>query len=358
MVCPRCGADNAASNRFCGNCGSVLTAEVTGTYIPADDRTPESWGEAGLTYAGFWRRVAAYFVDFGVLILPATVVGIILAVSSPFDLWTLAASMQAAMAVLAWLYFAGMESSSRQGTLGKIALGIRVTDLSGRRIGFGRATIRHILKAVTSVFFFPAYLIIVFTRRKQGLHDMAVGTTVVVGSAETSPGPSVRVPPRQSLPGWGVALLIAGCVTVPLGIGLAIGIPAYRDYAVSRQVEQGMALASEYQQKVAEALALDVPPGALTTESLQLAPVESGDVESIEVAGGVVIVTFAEAANALIATKKLLLVPGVGDADEVEWACGYAPAPDGVRLVLPAHVQYTTVPRRYLPDQCRGQQSR
>ena len=39
-----------------------------------------------------------------------------------------------------WLYFALMESSIRQATLGKMALGLFVTDLEGRRVSFGRAT--------------------------------------------------------------------------------------------------------------------------------------------------------------------------------------------------------------------------
>ena len=42
--------------------------------------------------------------------------------------------------ILQWLYFAGMESSSYQVTLGKQALGLVVTDDHGQRLSFGRAT--------------------------------------------------------------------------------------------------------------------------------------------------------------------------------------------------------------------------
>jgi uncharacterized RDD family membrane protein YckC len=40
----------------------------------------------------------------------------------------------------AWPYFAGLESSAWQASLGKRVLGMVVTDGAGRRISFGRAT--------------------------------------------------------------------------------------------------------------------------------------------------------------------------------------------------------------------------
>jgi uncharacterized RDD family membrane protein YckC len=80
---------------------------------------------------------------------------------------------------LGWLYFALMESSSKQGTLGKIALGIKVTDLSGNAISFGRATARHFGKILSTIILLAGYLMVAFTAKKQGLHDMIAGCLVV-----------------------------------------------------------------------------------------------------------------------------------------------------------------------------------
>jgi uncharacterized RDD family membrane protein YckC len=81
--------------------------------------------------------------------------------------------------VAQWLYFALLESSSKQATVGKMALGIRVTDLDGRRITFGRATGRHFGKILSGLILGIGFLMAAFTERKQALHDMLAGTLVV-----------------------------------------------------------------------------------------------------------------------------------------------------------------------------------
>ena len=80
--------------------------------------------------------------------------------------------------VVNWLYFALMESSSKGATLGKMAIGIRVTDLQGRRISFGRATGRYFAKLFSSMIFGIGYLMAAFTQQKQALHDMVAGCLV------------------------------------------------------------------------------------------------------------------------------------------------------------------------------------
>ena len=64
-----------------------------------------------------------------------------------------------------WLYFAGMESSSKQATLGKMALGIKVTDLQGNRISFWRATGRNFGKLVSVLGLGIGLLMVGFTTR-------------------------------------------------------------------------------------------------------------------------------------------------------------------------------------------------
>ncbi|MCJ8165360.1 RDD family protein [Pontibacter sp. E15-1] len=51
--------------------------------------------------------------------------------------------------LLGWLYFAGAESCTCQGTLGKYLLGLRVTSATGQRIGFKAASVRYFAKPIT-----------------------------------------------------------------------------------------------------------------------------------------------------------------------------------------------------------------
>ena len=77
-----------------------------------------------------------------------------------------------------WIYEATMESSSKQATVGKMALRLKVTDLEGRRISFARATGRHFAKIISGLILLIGYIMAGFTERKQALHDMIAGTLV------------------------------------------------------------------------------------------------------------------------------------------------------------------------------------
>ena len=80
---------------------------------------------------------------------------------------------------LGWLYFSLMESSPTQGTLGKMALGIKVTDLEGNQVGFGKATGRYFGKIISTLILLMGFIMVAFTEKKQGLHDMMAGCLVV-----------------------------------------------------------------------------------------------------------------------------------------------------------------------------------
>jgi len=150
-------------------------------------------------YAGFWMRFLAYIIDGIILSIVSLIImipffgllGITAAVGggNP-DLDAEGSGFMAAMAgtiflsilavgVAGWLYFALMESSAKGATLGKMALGLRVTDLSGNRISFGRATGRYFGKIVSGMIFSIGYIMAGFTQQKQALHDIMAGCLVV-----------------------------------------------------------------------------------------------------------------------------------------------------------------------------------
>ena len=60
-----------------------------------------------------------------------------------------------------------------------MVLGIKVTDLNGRRIGFGKATGRHFGRLLSMAIFLIGCIMIAFTEKKQGLHDEMAGCLVV-----------------------------------------------------------------------------------------------------------------------------------------------------------------------------------
>jgi uncharacterized RDD family membrane protein YckC len=60
-----------------------------------------------------------------------------------------------------------------------MVLGLKVTDLEGRRISFLRATARHFAKIVSGMILLIGFIMAGFTERKQALHDMIAGTLVV-----------------------------------------------------------------------------------------------------------------------------------------------------------------------------------
>jgi uncharacterized RDD family membrane protein YckC len=150
-------------------------------------------------YAGFWWRFLAILIDgliLGVVkwivitpILAAVGFGAFKAASSGQMDETAAVGMFAAFAgamamvwvftiVAGWLYFSLMESSKFQGTIGKLALGIIVTDMEGNKITFGRATGRYFGKFVSMIILYVGFMMAGFTEKKQGLHDILASTLV------------------------------------------------------------------------------------------------------------------------------------------------------------------------------------
>lgn len=78
-----------------------------------------------------------------------------------------------------WLYWAICESSPWQATIGKRAMDLYVTDLKGRRLRFAQASGRFFGKIISAMVLLIGFVMIAFTERKQGLHDLLAGCLVV-----------------------------------------------------------------------------------------------------------------------------------------------------------------------------------
>lgn len=222
--------------------------------------------------AGFVRRWAALFIDN--LLLAAAFYGVffvaLLAFAGSGGFEALAADdppawlvglqllMSLAYFMMAGLYYAGMESSKSQATLGKMALAIKVVDMHGQRLGFAHALGRWAAATLSYLTLYIGFLLAAFTQRKQALHDIVAGTQVVDQWAYT------EHPERQKrgLSGCLVVFLIAILLVPLLGIIAAISIPAYQDYLERARVAQALDQLGRLRIGVAEhALLKDACPG-------------------------------------------------------------------------------------------------
>lgn len=135
-----------------------------------------------MMYSGAFRRLFAYMIDTAVIIgcffLLAALLGVALFANPLLALPMVGFWYFGGLFCSGWLYFALQESSKWQGTVGKRALGLKVVDLEGRRISFGRATGRYFGKFLSSLLYI-GYLMIFWTKKKQALHDMIASTLVV-----------------------------------------------------------------------------------------------------------------------------------------------------------------------------------
>lgn len=164
-------------------------------------------------YAGFWRRFVAYLIDellIGavtfVILMPLYIIfGVGIFAIDEFEGYENFSNAEftqyyeddvragfiiavifvvlvvaAISIILQWLYYALMESSQKQATLGKMALGIKVTDIQGNRISFGRATGRYFGKIISGLILNIGYIMAAFTEKKQALHDMMANCLVII----------------------------------------------------------------------------------------------------------------------------------------------------------------------------------
>jgi uncharacterized RDD family membrane protein YckC len=140
-------------------------------------------GTQPVAYGGFWIRLVAYIIDAIVLSVAVGVLASIFGISlMPTDVESYDPALNIlnlVSFVIGWLYFALLESSERGATLGKMALGLRVVTSDGQRLNFMNATGRYFAKILSAIILFIGFIMIGFTDRKRGLHDMIAGTLVI-----------------------------------------------------------------------------------------------------------------------------------------------------------------------------------
>ena len=206
MYCSKCGAVLAGDAVFCQSCGTqvaraaAVLGPTVGTVSPHAGVGAIAYA-SNVTFAGFWLRFVAYLLDsviigFAVMVLFVPFFflmgGVAMLETLPrgrgervdpaqfMAFLGLTLTLVALGSVAKWLYFAYLESGEKQATWGKQALGLYVTDLTGQRITFGRATGRFFAKFVTGLIPLGiGFIMAGFTERRQALHDMIASTLVL-----------------------------------------------------------------------------------------------------------------------------------------------------------------------------------
>lgn len=203
MFCSSCGATVPEGSGFCGSCGRPMVGFSVGqpAAVAAGVGTvPMVAAPAGTLYAGFWLRVVAAIIDGILLGIPTAVIFFIFFASAIPSLMRQPQNPMAVMLTIlprlillgvvylagSWLYWALMESSSWQATLGKKALGLYVTDMAGNRATFARTSGRFwagrgiaMVPYLGGLYFLISCIMAGFTERKQALHDMIANCLVM-----------------------------------------------------------------------------------------------------------------------------------------------------------------------------------
>jgi uncharacterized RDD family membrane protein YckC len=217
MFCSKCGSQVADNAAFCPACGQATTGDAAprgiplapGGFSPAPaapapsaaipPATPVAYPPASvaqpLGYAGFWLRFVAWFIDAIILWIVSSFITLpFLAASgmrdmilnhppqTPEELLAFFGTFSKLIVIglcIKWLYYAILESSPWQATIGKKTLGLEVTDLQGHRISFARATGRYFGKIISAFIFMIGFIMAGITEKKQALHDMMAGCLVM-----------------------------------------------------------------------------------------------------------------------------------------------------------------------------------
>lgn len=120
----------------------------------------ETLNQEQANYAGFWWRFLAFIMDAMILQIGAAVILIVLAlllgmllIGSAQPIAPLKTIVELLGFVtemtICWFYYAWMESSKWQGTLGKKICRLKVVKQDGSRLGFGRASVRFWARIVS-----------------------------------------------------------------------------------------------------------------------------------------------------------------------------------------------------------------
>lgn len=192
MFCARCGTRIEDAGPACVLCGATLPGREG--MAPTQPRTAGAHAPWAATvtvpaYAGFWRRLGGSLLDALVIFFPVAIIRVAMglsAVSFEDDYDTTGLIAMAIEVVLSWLYAVTQLGSPTSATLGMRVVGIRLLTVHGDHPSFARVNGRYLAQALSVITLGIGYLMMLFGRRRQTLHDLVSGTVVVRVADETA----------------------------------------------------------------------------------------------------------------------------------------------------------------------------
>lgn len=155
---------------------------ATDPYFGTGGVGPSKTGPASPTlgYGGFFARWIALIIDgFLVNALGGAIASQLESARSARLVGPFTLTSGTVVFLIGVAYAAAMISSHYQATLGKMVMGLKVTDAQGKRLTPGPAVIRELSKFLSGLLLGIGYIIAAFNDRSQALHDMIAGTIVV-----------------------------------------------------------------------------------------------------------------------------------------------------------------------------------
>jgi uncharacterized RDD family membrane protein YckC len=174
LKCPRCKILNPPTATRC-DCGyDFPTGSIQRSYstMYCTENKVED-----IRYGGFWRRVFAYILDDMIINVGCGIFMLIFWAMLCSEL--ILAIIIVRFTVLRWFYFALLESSRHQATIGKQIFGLMVQREDGQTLSFARATGRYWSKLLSTLPLLAGFVAVGLHHKKQGFHDLIAKTVVV-----------------------------------------------------------------------------------------------------------------------------------------------------------------------------------
>jgi len=266
---------------------------------------------AALPYAGFGRRYTAVALDVFIILVPLLVVGALLTGASGIRLddqpnrGIAGGAGALCFVILFWIYNAVQISGSHRSTWGMRALLVQVVDANTlTRVEFARATRRYFVSLISALLFFIGYLIQPFTKRRQALHDI-VADTVVLASGRLSTA--------------ALAVLTVLGIAIPLtGVIAAVGLPAYREYALRSEIGEALDIGEGAKKAVESYYRTNRSvPLTLATANAPQPPAHARYQLSFDPGSGLIVIKF----DPLLSDKTIMYAPGLDQHGDLSLLC-------------------------------------
>ena len=140
-------------------------------------------------YRGFGIRFVARSIDSALFFLISYILGKLI-ILSPLSL-VYGLIVQLSICTLIFAIYEIILTSKYGGTIGKLLMKIKVVDLNGNFISISDSIVRYFSKWLSGLTLGIGYLMIIWTEKKQGLHDK-IANTYVIDNPKSNVGNKIK----------------------------------------------------------------------------------------------------------------------------------------------------------------------